>query len=60
MPVNLTCFSFVMKNKEGKVDESVDSHTDIGDFWTYCEGDFERIFSSSTYVGFYSSEKRDV
>ena len=34
-PVTLTCFSFVMKNKESKVDESVDSLTDIGDFGTY-------------------------
>ena len=25
MPVTLTCFSFVMKNKESSVDESVDS-----------------------------------
>ena len=32
LPVTLTCFSFVMKNKEGKVEESVDSLTDIGDF----------------------------
>ena len=35
MPVTLTCFSFVMKNKESKVDECVDSLTDIGDFGTY-------------------------
>ena len=49
-----------MKIKESKVDESVDTLNDIGDFWTYCEGDFERIFSSSTYVGFYSLEKRVV
>ena len=49
-----------MKNKESKVDESVDSLTDIGDFGTYCKGDFERIFSCSTYVGFYSLEKRVV
>ena len=60
MPVTLTCFSFVMKNKESKVDESVDSLTDIGDFGTYCERDFERIFSCNTYVGFYSLEKRIV
>ena len=60
MPVTLTCFSFVMKNKEGNVDESVVSVTDIGYFGTYCKGDFERIFSSSTYVGFYSLEKRVV
>ena len=49
-----------MKNKKGKVDESVDSLTDIGDFWTYCEGNFERIFSCSTYVGFYSLEQTVV
>ena len=48
-----------MKYKESKVDESVDSLTDIGDFWTH-KGDFERIFSCSTYVGFYSLEKRVV
>ena len=60
MPVTLTCFSFVMKNKESKVDESVDSLADIGDFGTYCKGDFERIFSCSTYVGFYSLEKKIV
>ena len=47
-----------MKNKEGKVEESVDSLTAIGDFGIYCKGDFEYIFSCSTYVGFYSSEKR--
>ena len=34
VPVTLTCFSFVMKNKESKVDESVDSLADIGDFGT--------------------------
>ena len=60
MPVTSTCFSFVMKNKESKVDESVDSLTDIGDFGTNCKGDFERIFSCSTYVGFYSLEKMVV
>ena len=60
MPVTLTSFSSVTKNKQGKVDESVDSLNDIGDFGTYCEGDFERIFSCSTYVGFYSLEKRVV
>ena len=60
MTVTSTCFSFVMKNKESKVDGSVDSLTGIGDFGTYCKGDFERIFSCSTYVGFYSLEKRVV
>ena len=39
-----------MKNKEDKEDESVDSFNDIGDFCTYWEGDFERIFYRSTYV----------
>ena len=58
--VTLTCLSLDMKNKESKVDESVDSLTDIGDFWTYCEGVFERIFSYSTYYEFYSLEKRIV
>ena len=52
MPVTLTCFSFVIKNKESKVDECVESLTDIGDFGTYCKGDFERIFTCSRYVGF--------
>ena len=60
VPVTLTCFSFVMKNKESKVDESVESRTNIGDFGTYCKGDFERIFSCSTYAGFYSLENRVV
>ena len=58
--VLVTCFSFVMKNKEGNVDESVDSVTGIGYFGTYCKGDFERIFSRSKYVGFDSLEKRVV
>ena len=49
-----------MKNKEDKVDESVDSFNDIGDFCTHWEGDFERIFYRSTYIGFYSLEKRVV
>ena len=52
VPVSLTCFSFVMKYKESKVDESVDSLTDIGDFGIYCKDDFERIFSCSRYVGY--------
>ena len=60
MPVTSTCFSFVMKNKERNVDESVDSLTGIGDFETYCKGDFGRIFSCSIYVGFYSLQKRVV
>ena len=60
MPVTLRCFSFDMKNKESKVDENVEYLTDIGNFGTNCKGDFERIFSCSTYVGFYSLEKRVV
>ena len=60
VPVTLTCFSFVTKNKESNVDENVESLTDIGNLGTNCKGDFERIFSCSTYVGFYSLEKRVV
>ena len=35
MPVTLSRFSFVTRNKESKVGESVDSLPDIGDFGTY-------------------------
>ena len=45
----LTYHSFVMKNKEAKVYESVNSLTDTGDFRTYGQGDLERIFSRSIY-----------
>ena len=55
--VTVTSFSIVMKDKESKVDESVDSLTDIGDFGTDCERDFERIFSCRTYAGFNSLVK---
>ena len=41
-----------MKNKESKVDESVDSLTDIGDFGTYCKGDFECIFPVAHMLDF--------
>ena len=57
VPVTLTSFSFVMKNKEGNVDETVDSLTDIGELGTYSKRDFERIFSCRTYAGFNSLVK---